>query len=920
MRALPERRPIWLALTPEDVKHIYTLCKAAQGNADLLREALVNANGPQDLRNGLTREFLDKCRKSQLLVEAQTTRVASVLNNPRLAAPGPHLDDATRTLKVLRGVNDDLIAAMQFYSDLVYAGLDKAEQERIKNEHTIRMLTATTSLSALSLDGGRTTSHRPPPSPGAGPSNLDDEKIQRLSKVAKTAMGNAELLRESLLHAQPEDLSGAIVQEFMQSCLDSQKAIFEHIQWADAAAASSRRRVGANDPSQTREELLFKELITADEVLTEVLKMLDELRLNGVPVETQSAMGKPSISADPEAEKRRLPELCRVGRGNAELLSEALMHATREDLHGELIQEFNASCRTSQKEIITAVAQIELSSDEAASSEENILGKLIAANEVLIEALRHYDELSHTGAVTSVPQEVQSEKGKAPMVSIFPQAYPITQPEAGPSRPPMISMAQLPPLTQEDKAKFMKIFFGAGPKNGFLSGARARDLLLKSRLPSETLLQIWDLADVSCRGSLAIGDFVIAMYLVQACMTGRLAPLPSALPPELYQQAGCNAIFSPARLAIPGPSLTTTPNLQTSPALPGAPAYFGIQPTAQDHTDRIFQTLDTEGTGKVQSYVIMSFLLKLGLSMDVLNQIWSTADTGSKGYLTRAEFAIAMKLAEMKKAGQELPASPSSSEVEQASSSAAPQPTVPEASLIDLDEPLGGPSTPRPPVAEVSGPNSDLLAVNTLIVPPQLTGSAFFEPSSPQPTSPLPQPSSPEQMPNGSVQPWAINPVVKARFDTFFDTLDPWRKGYIEGDIAVTFFAKSKLPDNVMADIWDLADVNHDGRLTRDEFAIAMQLIRETIKGKELPSQLPPSLIPPSLQSSPPSQLPPRESPQGGSTRARSAAGNGRDASRHREPARQSSGTTSAPPSFDEIAPRPETPPPPYEAVVSTPS
>ena len=44
--------------------------------------------------------------------------------------------------------------------------------------------------------------------------------------------------------------------------------------------------------------------------------------------------------------------------------------------------------------------------------------------------------------------------------------------------------------------------------------------------------------------------------------------------------------------------------------------------------------------------------------------------------------------------------------------------------------------------------------------------------------------------------------MAKARFDTFFDALDPWRKGYIEGDVAVPFFAKSKLPDNVMADIW----------------------------------------------------------------------------------------------------------------------
>src|SRR6266571_3817690 len=46
----------------------------------------------------------------------------------------------------------------------------------------------------------------------------------------------------------------------------------------------------------------------------------------------------------------------------------------------------------------------------------------------------------------------------------------------------------------------------------------------------------------------------------------------------------------------------------------------------------------------------------------------------------------------------------------------------------------------------------------------------------------------------------------------------------------------------------DLADLNNDGRLTRDGFAVAMHLIMGKLAGKDIPSTLPPSLIPPSMR------------------------------------------------------------------------
>jgi epidermal growth factor receptor substrate 15 len=49
---------------------------------------------------------------------------------------------------------------------------------------------------------------------------------------------------------------------------------------------------------------------------------------------------------------------------------------------------------------------------------------------------------------------------------------------------------------------------------------------------------------------------------------------------------------------------------------------------------------------------------------------------------------------------------------------------------------------------------------------------------------------------------WDVTPAEKASADRFFDTLDSPKQGYIEGDVAVPFMLQSKLPEEVLAQIW----------------------------------------------------------------------------------------------------------------------
>lgn len=60
----------------------------------------------------------------------------------------------------------------------------------------------------------------------------------------------------------------------------------------------------------------------------------------------------------------------------------------------------------------------------------------------------------------------------------------------------------------------------------------------------------------------------------------------------------------------------------------------------------------------------------------------------------------------------------------------------------------------------------------------------------------------------------------------------------------------------------DLADRDSDGKLSKEDFAVAMYLIRQKISGKPLPETLPPSLIPPSERTGASKPLPPEPVPE----------------------------------------------------------
>ncbi|XP_054270984.1 EH domain-containing protein 3 isoform X2 [Macrosteles quadrilineatus] len=94
---------------------------------------------------------------------------------------------------------------------------------------------------------------------------------------------------------------------------------------------------------------------------------------------------------------------------------------------------------------------------------------------------------------------------------------------------------------------------------------------------------------------------------------------------------------------------------------------------------------------------------------------------------------------------------------------------------------------------------------------------------------------------------WIVN-KERYKYDALFDTLNPV-DGKVTGAAAKSEMVKSKLPNSVLGKIWKLSDVDQDGFLDSDEFALAMHLINVKLDGHDLPPELPQHLVPPTKRS-----------------------------------------------------------------------
>ncbi|TMW59413.1 hypothetical protein Poli38472_004482 [Pythium oligandrum] len=92
---------------------------------------------------------------------------------------------------------------------------------------------------------------------------------------------------------------------------------------------------------------------------------------------------------------------------------------------------------------------------------------------------------------------------------------------------------------------------------------------------------------------------------------------------------------------------------------------------------------------------------------------------------------------------------------------------------------------------------------------------------------------------------WELTPQ-KPEFDAIFKTLRTDSQGRATGAVCMAPLQATGCSQDKLKTIWDLSDVDKDGCLDADEFAVAMYLCNKAKEGEVLPAELPATLVPPS--------------------------------------------------------------------------
>ncbi|XP_078010189.1 epidermal growth factor receptor substrate 15-like 1 isoform X6 [Phascolarctos cinereus] len=336
---------------------------------------------------------------------------------------------------------------------------------------------------------------------------------------------------------------------------------------------------------------------------------------------------------------------------------------------------------------------------------------------------------------------------------------------------------------------------------GRVGAGEAALFLKKSGLSDIVLGKIWDLADPEGKGFLDKQGFYVALRLIACAQNGHevnLSSLNLSLPPPKFHD-------------------TSSPLLVTPPS---AESHWAVRVEEKAKFDGIFESL-LPISGLLSGDKVKPVLMNSKLPLDILGRVWDLSDIDKDGHLDKDEFAVAMHLVYRALEKE-------------------PVPSVLPPSLIPPSKRKKPVFPGAVPVLPASPPPKDSLrstpshgSVNSL----NSTGSL--------------SPKHGVKQAQPAVN-WVVPMSDKVRFDEIFLKTDLDMDGYVSGQEVKEIFIHSGLTQSLLAHIWALADTRQTGKLSKEQFALAMYFIQQKVhKGIDPPQALSPDMIPPSERNTP---------------------------------------------------------------------
>ncbi|XP_058981636.1 epidermal growth factor receptor substrate 15-like 1 isoform X3 [Musca domestica] len=376
---------------------------------------------------------------------------------------------------------------------------------------------------------------------------------------------------------------------------------------------------------------------------------------------------------------------------------------------------------------------------------------------------------------------------------------------------------------------------------GTIEAMAAAKFLKKSGLSDVVLSRVWDLSDPNGKGYLDKPGFFVALKLVSLAQAGHVYNMNNIyMDTEKPPKVGDLPKIMPPRVP-PSPVVTAG-------AVPAAAPTgdWSIRVIDRLKYEQLFESLKPVG-GMLPGNKVKGVLLDSKLPMDTLGKIWDLADQDKDGNLDKHEFIVAMHLVyktlekrtvpdvlppELRKpgvpppkpappviaGGATMPRAPSNDGfgdggfVANFPKDIAPPPAIPIPPAIQRVPPVGGPATVGP-----------LISTDPLIpigAPPSVTANAD----------------------------WVVGAEEFKRFEVMFREADRDKDGLVSGLEVKNVFLQSGVPQKMLAHIWALCDTNQSGKLTLEQFALAMWMVERKQKGIDPPQVLTANMVPPSMR------------------------------------------------------------------------
>ncbi|EPE06158.1 actin cytoskeleton-regulatory complex protein pan1 [Ophiostoma piceae UAMH 11346] len=361
-------------------------------------------------------------------------------------------------------------------------------------------------------------------------------------------------------------------------------------------------------------------------------------------------------------------------------------------------------------------------------------------------------------------------------------------------------------ITAQDQSKFETLFTSAvGDGQTTMTGEKARDLLMRSRLDGDSLSHIWTLADTTRSGQLHFPEFALSMYLCNLKLTGKT--LPASLPENVKNEV--SSMVDIINFSIEDNASRAAGNAPDFARQTTASPPTIHHPQPQASNSQLLQASMTGYAGQQQQQQPSFLSQPTGMQPQ---------QTGYPGMQNPQPTGYA---------GPRPPMPPMP-----------PMPTGFGGGVNAMSVPLNAQPTGRPGqwglvnTPSTGLPNIDILQARMMPQTGRDQQSSFT-------TAGL----------QGNAQiPWAITKGEKTTYDAIFRAWDGMNKGYIAGSQAIEIFGQSGLEKPDLERVWTLADHGNKGRLNLDEFAVAMHLIYRKLNGYPVPARLPTELVPPSTR------------------------------------------------------------------------